>query len=158
MKKRIVTTLLLIECGENLLLGEKKRGFGLGKINGVGGKLEPNETPLDAVVRECREEIGVTPISPVEYGIIEFDEVVKNERCIVEMHIFKCNGYSENETPKESDEIKPLFVNKNQIPYDKMFEDDRYWLPELLKGRKFKGFFVYDDNLNLLKETLEFLN
>lgn len=156
--KRLITTLLIIDCGKTLLLGEKKRGFGIGKINGVGGKLEPGETPLEAVIRECGEEIGVVPNNPVEYGVVEFDEVIKGERCLVEMHVFKCDGYSHDTEPQESDEIKPVFINKNEIPYERMFEDDKYWLPELLKNKKFKGSFIYDDNLKLLEKTIEFTN
>ena len=49
------------EEGERqLLLGRKKRGFGEGKWNGFGGKLEPGETVEEAAVRELQEESGVT--------------------------------------------------------------------------------------------------
>ena len=44
MTKRF--TLLLLERGNQVLLGNKKRGFGAGKANGFGGKVEPGETIL----------------------------------------------------------------------------------------------------------------
>ena len=42
-----------------LLLGKKKTGFGKGKYNGFGGKLEAGETPKQAAVREVWEECGI---------------------------------------------------------------------------------------------------
>ncbi|MEJ0073651.1 MAG: NUDIX domain-containing protein [Candidatus Saccharibacteria bacterium] len=55
------TTLLLLRRNDEVLLAMKKRGFGAGRWNGVGGKLDPGETVEQALVRECQEEIGVTP-------------------------------------------------------------------------------------------------
>jgi len=45
---------------KQLLLIEKNRpDFQKGKWNGIGGKIEPNEQPIDAMVREFREETDV---------------------------------------------------------------------------------------------------
>ena len=40
-----------------MLLGMKKRGFGTGKWNGFGGKVEVGETVADAAQRELEEEV-----------------------------------------------------------------------------------------------------
>lgn len=58
------TTLCLIKKDGKLLLAEKKRGYGQGKINSAGGKLEQNETPEQAVIREIKEELGIDLINP----------------------------------------------------------------------------------------------
>lgn len=49
-----------------VLLGRKKRGFGTGKIMGLGGKVEPGESDAACAVREAGEEAGITvaPGSP----------------------------------------------------------------------------------------------
>ena len=60
--KKMETTLCLLRRNEEILLAMKKRGFGEGKYNGVGGKIEGTETPEAAMLRETKEEIGVTPI------------------------------------------------------------------------------------------------
>jgi len=53
-------TLLLLRSNGRILLGRKKRGFGAGKANGFGGKVEVGETIKEAAVREMQEESGVT--------------------------------------------------------------------------------------------------
>lgn len=57
--KQLETTLLLLRKGNEILLAMKKRDFGVGKYNGIGGKLEENETPEMAMLRETKEEINV---------------------------------------------------------------------------------------------------
>lgn len=44
MKSRKIYTLVLLLRQPNILLGLKKRGFGVGKWNGFGGKVEEGET------------------------------------------------------------------------------------------------------------------
>ena len=45
---------------KNLVLVRKKRpAWQAGKLNAIGGKVEPGEDPLEAMVREFREETGV---------------------------------------------------------------------------------------------------
>src|SRR6267378_3523397 len=57
---------------KRVLLAMKKRGFGAGLWNGAGGKPEPGETIEETAVRECREEINVTPIQLSLMGILNF--------------------------------------------------------------------------------------
>jgi ADP-ribose pyrophosphatase YjhB (NUDIX family) len=57
---RQCTLVFLIKPSEQkILLAMKKRGFGVGKWNGVGGKLQNDETVKDAAIRETLEEIAV---------------------------------------------------------------------------------------------------
>ncbi|MDP4971978.1 MAG: NUDIX domain-containing protein, partial [Pontimonas sp.] len=46
--------------GDEVLLGEKLTGLGIGKIVGPGGKQEPGESPVETALREVREEVGLT--------------------------------------------------------------------------------------------------
>ena len=52
-------TLMLIVDENKILLGMKKRGFGEGKWNGFGGKVNEGETIEEAAIREMKEEAGV---------------------------------------------------------------------------------------------------
>lgn len=66
--KKLLTLVFLREEGK-VLLGMKKRGFGVGKWNGFGGKVEAGETIPDAAAREVREECGYI-VKPSELGIL----------------------------------------------------------------------------------------
>ena len=57
-RKRKVLTLVFLRREGEVLLGMKKRGFGEGKWNGFGGKVEAGETIVEAAAREVREECG----------------------------------------------------------------------------------------------------
>jgi len=41
----------------------KKRGFGVGKWNGFGGKVENGETVFDGAMRELQEECSIPGIA-----------------------------------------------------------------------------------------------
>ena len=148
--KRTVLTLSLIKNDSQVLLGMKKRGFGAGKWNGFGGKIEPNETLNDAAVREIEEEAGIAvQTSDIErVGIHEFIYVDK----IHEVHVFDVLHYSGGVT--ETAEMKPKWFSYDQIPYNEMWEDDKYWMPLYLKGKKFRGRFTFDTSDALLTSDL----
>ncbi len=55
-------TLCFVLREGKILLIEKKRRLGAGKVNGPGGRIEPGETPEQAAIRETQEEIGITPV------------------------------------------------------------------------------------------------
>ena len=55
----IQATICEIIKDEKILLQYKAEGkFGEGKWNGPGGKIKPEETPLEGVIREVQEETG----------------------------------------------------------------------------------------------------
>ncbi|KAG5643695.1 hypothetical protein DXG03_009744 [Asterophora parasitica] len=63
--KREYTNAFIIKDGK-ILLGYKKRGFGVGMYNGFGGKVEPGESSLQGALRELKEEAGIT--APLEHA------------------------------------------------------------------------------------------
>jgi 8-oxo-dGTP diphosphatase len=46
--------------------------------------------------------------------------------------------------PQETGEAIPVWAECDALPYDRMWEDDRYWVPLLLQGVRFRGYFVFD--------------
>lgn len=136
------TTLCLLVRDNKILLAMKKRGFGVGKWNGVGGKVEKGETIETAAARETGEEIGVVadPIGMENVGNIEFyfkDKPEWNQH----MHIFLVKNW-EGE-PKESEEMMPKWYSQNEIPFDAMWPDDKHWLPAVLAGKRIEGKFSF---------------
>ena len=67
----LATLMFVVQDGQILLI-EKLRGIGKGKINGPGGKIDPGETPTECVIRECQEELHITPKEPVKMGELWF--------------------------------------------------------------------------------------
>ena len=70
-----VLTLVYIIKDSQILLGLKKRGFGQGKWNGFGGKVQVGETILDGAIREVEEECGLVlkPEEVNQLGVIDFE-------------------------------------------------------------------------------------
>lgn len=137
-------TLLFVVRDDRVLLIRKKRGLGAGKINGPGGRLEAEETALQAARREVLEEVDVEPRRIRHHGELRFQFV---DGYSIHVQVFRaadCAG-----DPRETDEAVPLWVATDRIPYEEMWEDDRLWLPLLLDGRRFSGRFVFEGDTML---------
>ncbi|MEK7642737.1 MAG: 8-oxo-dGTP diphosphatase [Patescibacteria group bacterium] len=138
MKKQL--TLCIICKDRQVLLGMKKRGFGVGRWNGFGGKVENKETIETSAIREMKEEVNLEPKEMHKVGIIEFS--FENDPKILEVHIFKVGDFIGE--PKESEEMKPEWFNFDEIPFQQMWPDDEYWFPYLLNGKLFRGKYHFD--------------
>ena len=132
-------TLMLIRTGDRLLLIRKKRGLGAGKFNGPGGRLEPGETPLEAILREVREEIVVTPMGVTLAGELWFQFA---DGYSLHGTVFMADGLVGE--PCETDEAIPFWFPVDALPYHEMWADDRIWMPTALAGRPFVGKFLFD--------------
>lgn len=129
----------------NILLGKKKRGFGEGKFNGIGGKLAPDESPEDGIVREVHEEVGLTipkealrPAGHITFRFPfhpEFDHFV---------HVFLVSEW-EGE-PHETAEMLPAWFPVSDLPFDRMWQDDAYWLPIVLNGKTIHAEFEFGED------------
>ncbi|XP_012276183.1 7,8-dihydro-8-oxoguanine triphosphatase-like [Orussus abietinus] len=134
-----VYSLVFVREASRILLGLKKRGFGEGKWNGFGGKVEPNETVVEGAVRELKEECGLLANSLKYKGVLKFQ--FKEDPTLLEVHVF--DTYDVCGELTESDEMRPKWYNLQNIPFDKMWPDDAYWFPYMLRGELFKGYFLY---------------
>ena len=148
MKK--IFTLCIAHRHPNVLLGMKKRGFGKGKWNGFGGKVEKNESIEDAATREVQEESGIIVRELDKAGVLDFEFKDKDE--ILEVHIFHINKF-EGEI-KETEEMKTQWFHINEIPYKDMWPDDKYWFPLFFKRKRFKGRFLFDSSDSILESQL----
>jgi mutator protein MutT len=146
-------TLLFLVQNDRILLAMKKRGFGAGKWNGAGGKIEAGESIEQALVRECQEEIGVTPTS--WKPVAELDFVQDSTTDPWHMYVHAYLSYEWIGEPAESEEMKPRWFNISDIPYADMWDDDAYWLPNVLSGELVKGSFVFDEQDKMTSHTIE---
>jgi len=141
-------TLCIPHKENRVLLGMKKRGFGQGRWNGFGGKLEEGETIEQAALREVREECGIEVSDMEELGTVQFSWPRKESQEDLEVHIFKARAF-EGE-PVETEEMKPQWFGLDEIPFTAMWQDDPYWFPYFLKDRKFEGKFSFGEGDTLI--------
>lgn len=141
---RQVSVVFLIKENE-VLLAMKKRGFGKGRWNGAGGKPDPGEQIETTAVRECQEEINVTPRSLRKVAILDFyfPKEKANKGFNQQAHVFLCDDWDGE--PSETEEMRPKWFSKDKIPYNEMWSDDIYWLPRILGRECIKGEFYFDD-------------
>ena len=141
--KHMTLLFLLREDKKEVLLAMKKRGFGEGKWNGVGGKVEEGETVEQAVIREAQEEIGVGVDETylTHRGQIEFVFASPNETHLL-VHVFTATQWEG--TPSESEEMKPEWYSFDSVPYTDMWVDDPYWLPQMLEGKNINATFNFN--------------
>lgn len=151
-----VCTLLFLKRGDEILLAMKKRGFGSGRYNGVGGKIEPNETIEQALLRECQEEIGVTPMNYWQVAEHDFIQKESDEPWRMYVHAYICDEWQGE--PHETEEMAPEWFKVEDIPYDRMWQDDEFWLPQVLAGNKVHGQFTFDEKDNMLTHDVRIVD
>jgi 8-oxo-dGTP pyrophosphatase MutT (NUDIX family) len=149
----IRATICEIVKEDKILLQLKKAGkFGEGKWNGPGGKILFQESPREGVIREVYEETGLTLLNPALNGWIDFYFGEKSEPDWI-TYIFLATEFKGEIYASDEGELKWFKIK--DIPYEKMWKDDQYWLPAFLKGKKIRGTFWFDHGgLNLIRHQL----
>ncbi len=145
----IQATTCLLRKENQILLAMKKRGFGVDKWNGVGGKSQGNESIEKTAVREVKEEIKV------DIDIKDLEKVATfkfyfshKPKWNMEVRFYFC--YKWQGEPQETEEMRPQWFNLVDIPYKEMWIDDIHWLPQVLKGERFEGEFYFNEDINKL--------
>lgn len=147
-------TLTVITRDNKILLGMKKRGFGAGHWNGFGGKLENDESLIDCVCRETEEEAKIIlPKDSLELvAILDFYFTNKPLEWNQQVWVYKSTSYEG--TPGETEEMQPKLFSFKDIPYNKMWPDDIYWLPKVLEGKKVRGEFTFAEDGSVAKKEV----
>ncbi len=145
------TTLAIMIKDWKIFLWEKKRGFAKGVLNWVWGKQEWCETMEKCMIREAKEEIWIDILSQEKIWVLHFYFPEEKSDWNQSVHLFLVNSWKWKIV--ETDEIKPFWFDINKIPYDKMWEDDKYWLPRVLAWEKDIEYnFYFDwDNWKIIK-------
>lgn len=147
MKKILVVG--FVTDGKRVLLINKNRPANQkGLFNGVGGAVEENETPLDAMIREAKEETGLTVNDWTEIDVFPYDNGIT-------LHLYQAII-----SPKEIEKFQSLtdekvsLFNKNELPKN-LYEDVVYIVkrrmvfeltPQQLFKRNFAEIVEFDDD------------
>ena len=120
------TTVCYIEDNDRYLMihrVKKQNDANHDKWIGIGGKLEPGESPEECVIREVAEETGLI-IQPRYRGFITF---VSNEFGTEYMHLFTAESDSNAPLP-ECDEGVLEWIKKSELKRIPMWEGDQIFL------------------------------
>jgi 8-oxo-dGTP diphosphatase len=135
-----------------------------GKWNGLGGKFEPGETPEECVVREVREESGLTIREPKLVGLLMFPNFNGDDWYVFvftatefdgQKPVFprsapeggsEKTGFSDSEKTGfwESDEGHLEWIPDAQVESLNLWESDHVFLPWIREGKFFSAKFVYE--------------
>jgi 8-oxo-dGTP diphosphatase/2-hydroxy-dATP diphosphatase len=136
----------------DVCLAMKKRGFGVGRWNGVGGKVTGRESITDAAIRETQEEIGVSVNTLHKVAELEFT-FTENASWNQLVHVYIATEWGGD--PAESEEMKPEWYAIKAIPYTHMWPDDIFWLPKILKGELVQGSFTFGAGDEIKKQKIQ---
>jgi 8-oxo-dGTP diphosphatase len=132
--------------GQDVLLGYKRTGLGLGRVVGIGGKVEQGETVRAGAVREVAEETGlrIREEDLVPAGVLDYlfpTQPGWSQRS----HVFTCRAWQGE--PVETDEIVPAWFAEEDIPFARMWDDAARWLPGVLAGGRVSATYTFGDDL-----------
>lgn len=135
MKQQYVNALMFSKRGDEILLIEKQRpDWQKEKLNGIGGKIEPGESPEQAIIREVKEETGI------EYNEFNYFCRLEGEDWIVYFYYCFCDIiYS---AKAGTDEAIGIF-KVSDIPGLPVIDNLRWLIPMALH-RDFKGMATID--------------
>jgi len=154
MNNKLLTLVLLRDkLSGDILLGMKKRGFGMGKWNGFGGKVQSGETIRECARRETKEECGleVSDSDLQRIGLLYFEFV--DEPPLFEVHVFTADSFEGQVI--ESDEMRPRWFAKDAIPFDHMWKDDPLWFPHMFQKKLFLGHFTFQGHETIIDYKLD---
>jgi len=144
-------TLCFLVKNDEILLAMKKRRFGVGLWNGVGGKQDQNESIDSTMIRETQEEISVIVKHFWSVAEINFYFPEKPD-WNQQVHVYLADAWDGE--PQETEEMSPKWFLKRDLPFSKMWSDDEYWLPAVLLGDRLKAEFVFGLQNEILAKSV----
>lgn len=149
MNKTVLTTICYIEKGGKTLMlyrNKKKNDVHEGKYVGIGGKFEFGETPEECIIREIKEETGLTVNSLKYHGLISFPKFANDDNWY--MFIFSCRDF-EGEVPEDRlddcSEGRLLWVDNDKVMDLNMWDGDRVFLEWVAAKKVFNAKIEYED-------------
>lgn len=135
-------TLVYLVRGEWVLLIRKLRGHGAGKVNAPGGLVEAGESVETGAIREVAEEVGMRVNALALRALLRYHDPAEG----FAMAGFAFVSSDFQGTPSRTEEADPFWCPIDAIPYDEMWENDRIWLPRVLRGERIRADFRFYRN------------
>lgn len=148
-----LTTLCYIEKDDSYLMlhrVKKENDENRDKWIGVGGKFEVGESPEECLLREVKEETGLTLTKYRFRGIVTF---VSDEWGTEYMHLFTADEYEG--TLGECSEGELVWVKKSEIENLRIWEGDKVFLRLLQRKNGFFSLKLRYEGEKLVETKLE---
>lgn len=148
-----LTTLCYIEQDNQYLMlhrVKKENDENHDKWIGVGGKFEEGESPEDCLLREVKEETGLTLKEYRLHGIITF---VSNEWGTEYMYLYTATKYEGTLT--ECDEGELVWIPKDELSKLTLWEGDRIFLRLLDEEKRFFSLKLHYEGEKLAETVLQ---
>jgi len=120
---------------------KKENDMHEGKWNGLGGKIEPGESPEDCVVREIKEECGLLLKNPSLKGVLTFPAFDGNEEWRV--FVFVATQFKGEMIDSKEGILK--WINNNELFNLNLWDGDKIFLKWLDQEGFFSAKFVYQN-------------
>lgn len=152
-RNNLTTLCYLEQNGFYLMLHRTKKEKDINKDKwiGIGGHLEEGESPEECLVREMREETGVTPLSPKLRGIITF---VSDRYGTEYMFLYSSEAY-QGELSSDCDEGDLEWVRKDKIASLPLWEGDKIFLRLMSENHPFFSLKLSYQGDNLVYAALD---
>lgn len=116
-----------------------------------GGKFESGESPLDCIIREFKEETGLTLINPQLQGISYWMDSTEGI-----IFVYVANRFEGNLCLKSS-EGELEWIKIEDLLTIKQFEQNEIFTPYLFKDKLFEGKFLLDENCMVLDYEIRYM-
>lgn len=152
---KLATLCYLRHDGKTLMVHriKKKNDMHAGKWNGLGGKLEPGETPEECAVREIMEESGLKVINPVLKGVLTFPAFSNDEDWYA--FVFVVHDFEGQLIDSPEGDLK--WIYNSELLELNLWDGDRVFLPWLDRPGFFSGKFIYE-NGRFIEHQVVFYN
>jgi 8-oxo-dGTP diphosphatase len=140
---KLATLCYVRRDGKTLMVHRVKKANDMhqGKWNGLGGKLEPGETPEECAVREVFEEAGLVCRNPIWKGLITFPAFSQEEDWYTFLYVMReFEGELIN-----SPEGDLSWVDDDKLLDLNLWAGDRVFIPWLDRPGFFSAKFIYED-------------
>jgi 8-oxo-dGTP diphosphatase len=139
-------TCFIVQSSRVLLQKRPAGKLWAGMLNGPGGKVNPGERAADAIIREVLEETGLQIVNPEPRGSL-FLHIPSPKRVKLSVDIFIVNTFHGNALEREG---VLSWYDRDELPFEAMWADQKYWLRAVLDGLSVDGKVRYEpDSLRL---------